>query len=292
MSFASKVRPLHWVFKIGDRKANILFFRDLLGMKTLRHEEFNEGCEATCNGPYSGRWSKTMIGYGDEDHHFVIELTYNYTVKDYKLGNDFRGITIQSSEVIKRAKEMKYTMKDADNKMKLLISPDGYKFYIIDQAQPKDKDPVISVKVGVSDMAKALDFWHTDLQMHLRTKGDKESILDFDENKVKVKLEATDSKIDRGTAFGRIACSIPLDEQPGLSDRLVAKKRNIIHPLIKLDTPGKKTVRVLIITDPDGQEICFVEDEGFRELSIPDTNGDEILEKSMKEDDSDTFKGI
>lgn len=30
-----------------------------------------------------------MIGYGDEDNHFVIELTYNYGIKSYKLGNDF-----------------------------------------------------------------------------------------------------------------------------------------------------------------------------------------------------------
>lgn len=27
-----------------------------------------------------------MIGYGPEDDHFVIELTYNYGVKSYVLG--------------------------------------------------------------------------------------------------------------------------------------------------------------------------------------------------------------
>ena len=31
-------------------------------MKVLRHEEFEKGCEAACNGPYDGKWSKTMIG--------------------------------------------------------------------------------------------------------------------------------------------------------------------------------------------------------------------------------------
>ena len=31
-----------------------------------------------------------MIGYGPEDDHFVLELTYNYGVKEYKLGNDFQ----------------------------------------------------------------------------------------------------------------------------------------------------------------------------------------------------------
>lgn len=27
-------------------------------------------------GPYDGKWSKTMIGYGPEDKQFVLELTY------------------------------------------------------------------------------------------------------------------------------------------------------------------------------------------------------------------------
>ncbi len=32
-----------------------------------------------------------MVGYGPEDNHFVVELTYNYGVGSYKLGNDFRA---------------------------------------------------------------------------------------------------------------------------------------------------------------------------------------------------------
>lgn len=30
-----------------------------------------------------------MVGFGPEDNHFVAELTYNYGVGEYKLGNDF-----------------------------------------------------------------------------------------------------------------------------------------------------------------------------------------------------------
>lgn len=36
--------------------------------------------------PYDNRWSKTMVGYGPESSHFVIELTYNYGVKSYEMG--------------------------------------------------------------------------------------------------------------------------------------------------------------------------------------------------------------
>ncbi len=31
-----------------------------------------------------------MVGYGPEDDHFVLELTYNYGIKHYRLGNDFQ----------------------------------------------------------------------------------------------------------------------------------------------------------------------------------------------------------
>ena len=31
-----------------------------------------------------------MVGYGPEENHFVVELTYNYGVKQYQRGNDFQ----------------------------------------------------------------------------------------------------------------------------------------------------------------------------------------------------------
>jgi hypothetical protein len=31
-----------------------------------------------------------MVGYGPEDKHFVIELTYNYGIGSYQMGNDFK----------------------------------------------------------------------------------------------------------------------------------------------------------------------------------------------------------
>ena len=31
-----------------------------------------------------------MAGYGLEDDHFVVELTYNYGIKYYEKGNEFQ----------------------------------------------------------------------------------------------------------------------------------------------------------------------------------------------------------
>ena len=79
-------RLLHYVYKCPKRADTVEFYRQL-GMHALRHEEFTEGCDAQCNGPYSGHWSKSLIGYGAEEEHFVAELTYNYGVRTYKRGN-------------------------------------------------------------------------------------------------------------------------------------------------------------------------------------------------------------
>ena len=35
-----------------------------------------------------------MVGYGEEDNHFVMELTYNYGIKKYKKGNDFQVLSL------------------------------------------------------------------------------------------------------------------------------------------------------------------------------------------------------
>lgn len=290
--FVDKVRPLHWVFKIGDRRKNIEFFREILGMTTFRHEEFDEGCEATCNGPYSGNWSKTMIGYGSEDTNFVVELTYNYPITSYEVGNDFQGMTIQSSEALIRAKEKKYPIKEVDGNRNLLLSPDGYKFFIVDESQPKDKDPVIDVRIGVSDMKKSVEFWHDDLQMKKVSESDQEVTLAYTQLTTQLILQDVGAAIDRKTAFGRIAFSVDYDEQEPLMNRLKAKNRTIINPLIVLPTPGKKSCRVLIISDPDGHEICFVEDGNYRELSKPDKNPDQLLNKAMDEDKRDEFIGL
>jgi len=46
-------RLLHYVYKIPHRGESVKFYRDL-GMKSLRHEEFTEGCEAQVRHPPYG----------------------------------------------------------------------------------------------------------------------------------------------------------------------------------------------------------------------------------------------
>ncbi|XP_027223816.2 glyoxalase domain-containing protein 4 [Penaeus vannamei] len=65
--------------------------------------------------------------------------------------------------------------------------------------------------------------------------------------------------------------------------------QKIITPYVSLDTPGKATVQVVILADPDGHEICFVGDEGFRELSQVDLKADKLLNEAMEKDKSDEW---
>ena len=133
-------------------------------MKVLRHEEFEKGCEASCNGPYDGRWSKTMVGYGPEDSHFVVELTYNYNIGQYKLGNDFQGITIQSREALARAKAASWPVEELEGRQ-VVRAPDGYPFFLVDLPQPAERDPVISVAISASSPTRSLAFWASQLEL-------------------------------------------------------------------------------------------------------------------------------
>jgi hypothetical protein len=79
-----------------------------------------------------------MVGYGPEDTHFVIELTYNYGVTSYEKGNDFLGLTVRSKEAIEKAKAQSWPLKE-ENGLHVLEAPGGYRFLLINEPQPTDR---------------------------------------------------------------------------------------------------------------------------------------------------------
>lgn len=282
-------QALHWVFKVPSPRAEtIRFYREVLGMKILRHEEFEKGCEAFCNGPYDGRWSKTMVGYGPEDNHFVVELTYNYNISSYKLGNGFQGITIQSSECLERAKKAGWPVRTEQGRS-VLEAPGGYKFFIIPSPQPSTRDPVLSVAIAVSDMTKSVQFWSGLLGMNVTSATTSTTSMTYHPMLQATIVLVASTQVEHAKAQGRIAFSLPGADLPGLQEAMEAAKEKILTPLISLDTPGKATVQVIILADPDGQEICFVGSEAFRELSHVDPQADKLLEEAIVSDKSDEW---
>lgn len=101
--------------------------------------------------------------------------------------------------------------------------------------------------------------------------------------------EITDGPIDRKKAFGRIAFAVPYETQAEINQLMNDNKQTILTPLITLATPGKATVRVIILSDPNDLEICFVDEEGFSQLSQVDPEGDAELDKYLKRDPFQTY---
>ncbi|XP_020282801.1 glyoxalase domain-containing protein 4 [Pseudomyrmex gracilis] len=280
-------RALHFVFKIPDRALTVKFYREILGMKVLRHEEFADGCEAACNGPYANRWSKTMIGYGPEDTHFVIELTYNYGIKEYEMGNDFKAITIRSKDVIERARANKWPVQEENGKF-VMQAPGGYKYHIInEQKEPVGSDPVEKVTLSSSNLQRTIAYWKDILGLKIFDQNDKSVLMGYSEDQAKLEFEDIGTEVNHAKAYGRIAFSVPHAEQPTIQKLIKESGNKILTDLITLDTPGKASVRVIILADPDGHEICFVDDEGFRELSVPDYPSEAILDRYIKKEASD-----
>nr|CAB3249385.1 glyoxalase domain-containing protein 4-like [Phallusia mammillata] len=278
-------RTLHYVFKVGNRTDTLKFYREILGMKVLRHEEFEEGCKATCNGPYDGKWSKTMIGYGPEDNHFVCELTYNYGIGDYALGNDFQGITIKSKQAIQNCKSKDWPIsKISENKYEA-CAPGGYKYILLDEDQPST-DPVQTVSVASSDLAKSMEYWTNIAGMKVFKQGCKSATLGYCEKQASLTLLGIDGEVEHKKAFGRVAISCPREQLQGIQDAAKAINGKILTELVSLDTPGKATVEVVILADPDGHEICFVGDEAFKELSQVDPKGEELINEAIAADKS------
>jgi len=280
-------RALHFVLKIANRKATIDFYRNVMGMKVLRHEEFEKGCEAACNGPYDGKWSKTMIGYGDEDNCFVIELTYNYGRKSYAMGNDLVNIGVHSKNILKNAAKYSIPVIKHDDGTSIVVDPNGYSFSITEKDAVSNL--IKSVTLAVSEMQRSVHFWHELLSMDVYESDSNIARLGFAENQCEIILQKSTKSIDRAESYGRIAFSCLDDEVKIIEKKIIDSNERILTPYISLDTPGKATVQVVILADPDGHEICFVGDVGFRDLSQYDPDGDKLLDNAIAVDKSDDW---
>ncbi len=73
-----EARSAHWVIRTTDLSKALEFYKSVLGMQVIRHEENPEACPITCNGNTNAAWSKTMVGYGTEDKGYALEIIYNY----------------------------------------------------------------------------------------------------------------------------------------------------------------------------------------------------------------------
>ena len=126
------MRLLHTMLRVGNLDQSIAFYQDVLDMKLLRRQDYPEG-----------RFTLAFIGYGDEAHHTVIELTHNWDTDHYDLGTGYGHISIEVENAAAacdavRARGGKVTreagpMKHGSTVIAFVEDPDGYKIEFIEK---------------------------------------------------------------------------------------------------------------------------------------------------------------
>ena len=82
------MRILHTMLRVGDLDRSIKFYSDVLGMQLLRQKEYPDG-----------EFTLAFLGYGPESDNTLIELTYNWGVDSYDLGEAYGNIALEVGDV-------------------------------------------------------------------------------------------------------------------------------------------------------------------------------------------------
>ncbi|KAJ6435414.1 hypothetical protein OIU84_000579 [Salix udensis] len=121
-----------------------------------------------------------FLGYGPEDSHFVVELTYNYGVDSYDIGSGFGHFGIAVEDVGKtveliKAKGGKVTrepgpVKGGSTVIAFIEDPDGYKFELLERGPTPE--PLCQVMLRVGDLDRSINFYEKAFGMELLRKRD------------------------------------------------------------------------------------------------------------------------
>jgi len=124
------MRILHTMIRTGNIERSIEFYTNILGMKVLRRHDYPEG-----------KFTLAFVGYGEEMSTAVIELTYNWGVESYELGDGFGHIAVEVDDAYATCEEVKKKggkvvreagpMKHGSTVIAFLSDPDGYKIELI-----------------------------------------------------------------------------------------------------------------------------------------------------------------
>jgi lactoylglutathione lyase len=124
------MRILHTMLRVGDLERSVAFYTGVLGMKVLR----------TTDRPEQ-KYTLAFVGYGDESAQAVLELTYNYGVDRYEIGDGFGHIAIEVPDAAAACAEVRAKggnvtreagpVKGGTTVIAFVQDPDGYKIELI-----------------------------------------------------------------------------------------------------------------------------------------------------------------
>lgn len=163
----------------------------------------------------------------------------------------------------------------------IVKSNDNYGFKLVrtaEYATVKSHHKIMGCSINVENLSQSQDYYVNVLGMKvLKTvkisasngKNLNAAHLVYDETDTILELVETGEKINHASAIGRLAIAVPASQMEIIEKKVNENNDKIHTERIKLETPGKATVEVVILLDRDGYEICIVGSEAFFELSKP-----------------------
>ncbi|MCV9877625.1 lactoylglutathione lyase [Brenneria izbisi] len=127
------MRLLHTMLRVGDLQRAVDFYTKVLGMRLLRTSE---------NTEY--KYNLAFVGYTDESEGAVIELTYNWGVDHYDMGNAFGHVALGVDDVAATCERIRQAggnvtreagpVKGGTTIIAFVEDPDGYKIELIENS--------------------------------------------------------------------------------------------------------------------------------------------------------------
>lgn len=124
------MRILHTMLRVVDLEKSLAFYTGVLGMKLLRRTDYPQG-----------KFTLAFVGFDDESA--TIELTHNWGVEKYELGDAFGHIAIEVINACEACDKIRQRggkvvreagpMKHGSTIIAFVEDPDGYKIELIQQ---------------------------------------------------------------------------------------------------------------------------------------------------------------
>lgn len=124
------MRLLHTMLRVANLDESLKFYCDVLGMKLLRQKDYP-----------GGEFTLAFVGYGEEKDNAVLELTYNWGVYKYDVGDAYGHIAVGVDDIYAKCETIKKLggkvvreagpMKHGSTVIAFVEDPNGYKVELI-----------------------------------------------------------------------------------------------------------------------------------------------------------------
>jgi lactoylglutathione lyase len=120
------------MLRVGDLERSIGFYRDVLGMQLISRKDYPEG-----------KFTLAFVGYGKNPEQAEIELTHNWGVDSYQLGDAYGHIALGVDDIYGTCEKIRAAggkitrepgpMKHGTTVIAFVVDPDGYKVELIEE---------------------------------------------------------------------------------------------------------------------------------------------------------------